>query len=359
MAFQFRRRYALFTYAQCGGLDHWAVLDHFSNLRAECIIGRENHADGGIHLHAFVDFNRQFSTRDPRFADVEGFHPNVEPCARTPEKMWDYATKDGDVVAGGLERPDGSRVHGTSDPWAQIILAQSRDEFFELCTQLAPRALACSFNSLRAYADWKYRPEQVEYSTPTGLRIDTGDVPGLREWVRENLEGYSVGGEYKFHIGSAGEGWWGTTPPCFLRSATGRDGSRPPLLHILLTIIVRKKSLILIGESRLGKTVWARSLGKHAYFGGLFSLDENVGDVKYAVFDDIQGGLEFFHAYKFWLGHQAEFWATDKYRTKQKITWGKPAIWCSNTDPRMDKGADADWLDANCDFIFLDKKIVF
>ena len=42
-------------------------------------------------------------------------------------------------------------------------------------------------------------------------------------------------------------------------------------------------------------------MGPHAYFGGLFSLDENLSDAKYAVFDDMQGGLEFFHAYKFWM----------------------------------------------------------
>lgn len=126
----------------------------------------------------------------------------------------------------------------------------------------------------------------------------------------------------------------------------------------MLTVLVRKKSLILIGPSRLGKTIWARSLGDHAYFGGLYSLEECVEDVDYAVFDDIQGGLEFFHAYKFWLGHQSQFYATDKYKGKTLIHWGKPAIWCSNTDPRMDKGADAEWLDANCEFVFLNEPIV-
>lgn len=104
----------------------------------------------------------------------------------------------------------------------------------------------------------------------------------------------------------------------------------------------------------MGKTVWARSLGRHAYFGGLFSLDESLDDVDYAVFDDLQGGLEFFHGYKFWLGHQAQFYATDKYKGKRLIKWGRPAIYLSNRDPREDKGADADWLDKNCTFIYVD-----
>jgi len=112
-------------------------------------------------------------------------------------------------------------------------------------------------------------------------------------------------------------------------------------------------SLCLYGETRLGKTLWARSLGSHAYFGGLFCLDEPIDGVDYAVFDDMQGGLEFFHGYKFWLGCQSQFYATDKYKGKKLVDWGKPSIWLSNEDPRHDKGADVAWLNGNCIFIRL------
>lgn len=103
--------------------------------------------------------------------------------------------------------------------------------------------------------------------------------------------------------------------------------------------------------------MWARSLGPHAYFGGLFSIEESITDVDYAVFDDIQGGLEFFHSYKFWLGAQKQFYATDKYKGKRLIKWGKPSIYLANSDPRMDKGADVAWLEGNCVFIEIDTKL--
>jgi len=314
MAFRFSRRYALLTYAQCGDLDAFEVCNMLSDLGAECIIGRENHDDGGTHLHAFVDFGREYRTRNPRQFDVGGCHPNILGGQRTPEKMFDYATKDGDVVAGGLERPDGRGVHEARDVWREIILAETRDRFFELCAELAPGALCRSFTSLRAYADWKYRPIRGPYESPPGIRFDTSEFPELADWVQENLEGYHP----------------------------GRRG----------------KSLIVVGPTRLGKTMWARSLRqKHAYFGGLFCLDEFEEDVDYAIFDDMQGGLEFFHAYKFWLGHQQQFYATDKYRGKKLINWGKPAIWLANDDPRTHKGADADWLDENCVFVFVNRPL--
>lgn len=103
----------------------------------------------------------------------------------------------------------------------------------------------------------------------------------------------------------------------------------------------------------MGKTVWARSLGKHAYFGGLFSLDESTENVDYAVFDDIQGGLEYMHSYKFWLGCQKQFYATDKYKGKKLVHWGKPSIYIANEDPRTDKGVDTNWLEANCEFHYI------
>lgn len=111
----------------------------------------------------------------------------------------------------------------------------------------------------------------------------------------------------------------------------------------------------------MGKTLWARSLGNHAYFGGLFSLDEPIDDVAYAIFDDF-GGLKFLPSFKFWLGHQAQFYVTDKYKGKKLVMWGKPSIWLSNTNPLDEfgvKAEDVEWLQANCTVIHLNKKIAF
>lgn len=191
--FQLRARYVLITYAQCGDLDPHAVVCLLAGLGAECIIGREDHDNGGTHLHAFTDFGKQFSTSNPRFADVDGQHPNVQPFGRTPEKGFDYAIKDGDVVGGGLERPTGSEVSHAGDIWSQIVMATSRDEFWSLVRTLAPRNLVTNFTSLRAYADWHYRPERSPYSSPAHIEFDLSDVEGLNEWVHQAFTGDTVG----------------------------------------------------------------------------------------------------------------------------------------------------------------------
>lgn len=123
----------------------------------------------------------------------------------------------------------------------------------------------------------------------------------------------------------------------------------------------RPKSLVMYGESRLGKTVWARSLGNHIYFCGLYSYKEasRASECDYAVFDDLQGGIKFFHGFKNWLGGQREFQIKGLYRDPEMITWGKPSIWCANTDPRQDLDhADNLWMEANCIFVEIETSLI-
>ncbi|QNI80849.1 RepA [Tecoma stans associated gemykolovirus] len=73
-----------------------------------------------------------------------------------------------------------------NDVWHEVILARTREEFFDLAARLAPRQLACSFSSLTAYADWKYRPEPIPYETPDG----EWSIPSeLSDWMDTNVRG--------------------------------------------------------------------------------------------------------------------------------------------------------------------------
>lgn len=114
------------------------------------------------------------------------------------------------------------------------------------------------------------------------------------------------------------------------------------------------KSLCLYGESQTGKTLWARSHGPHIYCIGLVSGKEcaKALDVDYAVFDDIRGGMKFFHAYKEWLGCQAYVTVKELYKEARAVEWKKPSVWLSNSDPRLDMmQVDIDWMEKNCIFV--------
>lgn len=323
--FVFNSRYVLLTYAQCGDLDGFRVMDRISELGGECIVGRESHDDGGLHLHVFCDFERKFRSRKTDVFDVGGFHPNVSKSYGTPEKGYDYAIKDGDVLCGGLARPSGAGDGKTDSAWVQIAAARDRDEFWRLCRELAPKALITSYTSLRAYADWEFRPVVAEYESPRGAIWKSGDCDGRDQWLAQS--------------GISSE----------------RSGAR-------------RKSLILYGRSQTGKTSWARSLGKHIYCVGLMSGAElkRSPDVEYAVFDDMRGGMRFFHGWKEWLGCQPWVSVKELYREPKLVPWGKVGIFCCNRDPRLDMQAeksgffqeDVDWLEENCMFIECNEKIV-
>ncbi|QCX35073.1 replication-associated protein [Blackfly genomovirus 9] len=319
MAFVTNARYALITYAQSNGLDPHEVVSHFAGLEAECIIGRELHADGNLHHHVFVDFGRKFRSRKADVFDVAGFHPNISASRGTPWAGYDYAIKDGDVVAGGLGRPTERQSTGKAAvDWDAILSAGSRDEFLELCLQLAPRDAVCSWNSIIKFADWRYRVEPEEYVTPAGIEFDTSGFGELDTWVSQS-------------------------------------GCRPGS-----TMTARPKSLILYGASRLGKTLWARSHGAHIYCIGLVSGAEcmKAASCNYAVFDDIRGGIKFFPAFKEWLGGQRQVTVKQLYREPQLLDWGKPSIWLANVDPRLGMDpSDSNWLEENAYFVELTDSI--
>lgn len=193
MPWRFQARYALLTYAQCGDLDPWQIVDHLSGLGAECIIGREHHADEGLHLHCFVDFGQKYRSSDNRLFDVDGRHPNILGARKTPEKMFDYATKEGDIVAGGLARPCGGGSDRQPNRWHEITMAEDEAEFFDRCAELDPRALCVNFNSLRAYALWRYKPMAEHYRHPAGIDFDLRECPMASAWRDEVLRAEHTG----------------------------------------------------------------------------------------------------------------------------------------------------------------------
>lgn len=187
-------KYVLLTYAQTSPtFDPWSILTKLSDLRAECIISRERHADGGIHYHTFVDFGgKPFSSRDTNVFDCDGHHPNIERVGKTPWLAYEYVCKDGDIIFGGATCPERESISsGTTrsarECWDYIVGADNRTEFFERLHTHAPRALACSFTSLTKYADWKYRPNPQPYVSPANYIFNLEYYPELGEWVGESI----------------------------------------------------------------------------------------------------------------------------------------------------------------------------
>lgn len=192
----FCAQHFLLTYAHSEGtngkpeLDPHRIVEVLGDLGAECIVARERYPTGdGFHLHVFCSFERRFRSRKVDVFDVDGYHPNVEPSRKNAVGGYDYATKDGEIVAGGLERPSGvSGRRSTSraaDEWAEITAADSAEKFWRLCEELDPKSMVCNFPALSRFVEWRFRPEPVPYVTPDGI-FDLTGYESLEEW-RDNV----------------------------------------------------------------------------------------------------------------------------------------------------------------------------
>lgn len=103
-----------------------------------------------------------------------------------------------------------------------------------------------------------------------------------------------------------------------------------------------------MGRSRLGKTEWARSLGRHMYFNGMLNLDSWDDDAKYIILDDFNCDIgKYLPMWKSFFGAQREFTLTDKYRKKRTVRFGKPLLWLCNCLPQLSERNDQLWLEAN------------
>lgn len=223
--FRFRAKAALLTYSQ---VDHGTASSflcppngHY-NFIASSIgtpdyyrLGRERHEDGGTHFHVAVGWDSIKQKRNPRCFDYAGAHPNIEPVRRTPRKAWDYAGKDGDIIYESGNGPSESRaVSGGRDSiWSDALAAETKEDFLSHLRQHAPRDFVLYNEQLRNFADRHWKTPAPPYQSPDFETIGFDRVEG---WFRQ-----------------------------FCDLSGGR-----------------RRSLILWGPTRTGKTVWARSLGR-------------------------------------------------------------------------------------------------
>lgn len=121
------------------------------------------------------------------------------------------------------------------------------------------------------------------------------------------------------------------------------------------TKVERAKCLVLVGPSRLGKTAWARSLGKHMFW----RTDTNLGNwdqaAKYIVIDDIP--WKFIPKKKALLTQMGDITITDKYKAKMDVNNNKPAIVLVNVRGFEEQYNDdePEYWDANATIVYLDK----
>lgn len=151
------------TYPRCG--ERAAIesfLKQLPNIRC-FIVASEYHSNGQPHCHAFVEFSSKLHTRNERYFDVAGHHPNVQSC-RSKNAVLEYVTKDSDYIALKKMGSDWEKWKlNIKRTWKDLIeQSGTADEFMESAKTEFPRDFVLQNDRLQLFADKYYCQKSYE-----------------------------------------------------------------------------------------------------------------------------------------------------------------------------------------------------
>nr|WEF49417.1 C1 [Tomato yellow leaf curl virus] len=262
-------------------------------------ICRELHENGEPHLHVLIQIEGKYQCKNQRFFDLVSpnrsaiFHPNIQAAKSSPD-VKTYVEVDGDFIEIGVFQIDGRSARGgqqsANDAYAEALNSGSKSEALNILKEKAPKDYILQFHNLSSNLDRIFSPPLEVYVSPF-LSSSFNQVPDeLEEWVAENV------------VYSAARPW-------------------------------RPISIVIEGDSRTGKTMWARSLGPHNYLCGHLDLSPKVysNDAWYNVIDDVDP--HYLKHFKEFMGAQRDWQSNTKYGKPIQIKGGIPTIFLCNPGP--------------------------
>ncbi|CAB91854.1 replicase [Cotton leaf curl Multan virus-[Faisalabad3]] len=324
------------TYPKCS-LTKEETLSQLQNLHTPVSkkyikICRELHQNGEPHLHVLIQFEGKYQCTNNRFFDLVSptrsahFHPNIQ-GAKSRSDVKAYIDKDGDTLEWGEFQIDGRSARGgqqtADDAYAAALNAGRKSEVLRVIKELAPKDFVQQFHNLNANLDRIFREPPAPNISPFS-RSSLDQVPEeLEVWAIDNVV----------------------------------DPAARPL---------RPRSIVIEGDSRTGKTMWARSLGPHNYLCGHLDLSPKVysNDAWYNVIDEVDP--HFLKHFKEFMGAQRDWQSNTKYGKPVQIKGGIPTIFLCNPGPNcsykefLDEEKNTalkNWAVKNAIFITLDRPL--
>nr|QHA25041.1 replication-associated protein [Soybean blistering mosaic virus] len=298
-------------------------------------ICKELHEDGEPHLHVLIQFEGKYQCTNNRFFDLVSptrsahFHPNIQ-GAKSSSDVKSYIDKDGDTLEWGEFQIDGRRARGgqqtANDAAAEALNAHSKEAAMQIIREKLPEKYLFQFHNLNSNLDRIFNNPPEPWVPPFPLSSFTNVPDEMQEWA-----------DAYFGMDSA---------------------ARPD----------RPISIIIEGDSRTGKTMWARALGPHNYLSGHLDFNSKVysNNVEYNVIDDVTPHYLKLKHWKELIGAQKDWQSNCKYGKPVQIKGGIPSIVLCNPGEGasykdfLDKEENASlraWTLYNAKFIFLNSPL--
>nr|AMW86973.1 replication associated protein [Sida golden yellow vein virus] len=258
-------------------------------------ICRELHQNGKPHLHVLMQFEGKYACKDNRFFDLVSptrsahFHPNIQ-GAKSSSDVKSYIAKDGDTLEWGEFQIDGRSARGgcqsANDSYAKALNADSVESAMAVLKEEQPKDFVLQNHNIRSNLERIFAKAPEPWSPPFPLSSFNAVPDEMQAWA---------------------DGYFGTDA-----------AARPE----------RPMSIIVEGDSRTGKTMWARSLGPHNYLSGHLDFNARVfsNEVEYNVIDDVAPQYLKLKHWKELLGAQKDWQSNCKYGKPVQIKGGIPSI---------------------------------
>ncbi|AEF12629.1 replication initiator protein [Chenopodium leaf curl virus [VEM]] len=254
-------------------------------------VAREEHADGFPHLHCLIQLSGKSNIKDARFFDLThprrsaGFHPNVQ-AAKDTNAVKNYITKEGDYCESGQYTVSGGTKSNKDDVYHNAVNATTAREALDIIKAGDPKTFIVSYHNVKANIERLFHKPPERWVPPFPLSSFTHVPVDMQSWA-DDYFGNGV-------------------------------AARPE----------RPISIIVEGDSRTGKTMWARALGPHNYLSGHLDFNARVysNEVDYNVIDDVAPQYLKLKHWKELLGAQKDWQSNCKYGRPVQIKGGIPSI---------------------------------
>ncbi|ALV85590.1 replication-associated protein [Pavonia yellow mosaic virus] len=327
------------TYPQCT-LTKEEALSQILNLQIPTNkkyikICRELHENGEPHLHVLLQLEGKYQCTNQRFFDLVSptrsthFHGNYQGASSSSD-VKSYVEKEGDTLEWGTFQIDGRSARGgqqtANDSYAKAINSGSVDAALQVLKEEQPKDFVLQQHNLRSNLERIFQKAPEPWSPPFPLSSFTCVPDEMKDWVSQYI---------------------------------GLDAAARP---------VRPVSLIIEGDSRTGKTMWARALGPHNYLSGHLDFNSRVysNNVEYNVIDDVSPHYLKLKHWKELIGAQRDWQSNCKYGKPVQIKGGVPSIVLCNPGEgasykdfldKSENSALKAWTLHNATFVFLDSPL--
>lgn len=177
MTFRLQAKSFLLTYPKCN-LTCEELKNGLLALNLDIdamLIGREHHEDGDLHLHVYLRLSTRLTSRNSRYFDIGGHHPNISAGIRNHKQAWAYVGKEGFET---LTYPEGASPDVKENKWMAVIESATPEDFDTAVIEASARDYVINFERIETYKRHKFSNKHDPY-VPRFTEFDLTQNPDL------------------------------------------------------------------------------------------------------------------------------------------------------------------------------------